>query len=165
MEETAAPAAPAPEQKPARRLGPGGRGDLDFGRYGRPAGVGKQKGTPNKVTVLMRDMARSLTLGNEKVLKRLGEECESGKIHPAVFIKLLEYGYGRVKYVVELEAPPESPARTMAEAMRQLSREDQLKLYDITRRMQLPQATVIDVKTSGKGKRVRSKKQAEAPPA
>lgn len=158
MEETAAPA--APETKPAAKVKP---------RWGRQAGVGKQKGTPNKVTVRMREIARALTLEDPVVLERLVKECQSGAIHPAIFIRFLEYGYGRVKYTVELEAP-ESPARTMAASMRLLSREEQMEMYRLTRKMLSgPEpGDVIEVKALKRGKRAQAKKseaQVEAKPA
>jgi len=135
MTETATAAA-QPEKKKR------GRPDLP----GRRAGYGRAKGTPNKATKLVKDVSRAITLGNEKVVTRLKKEAENGTIEPSIFNKLLEYGYGKPKQVVEIETP-NSPALEVAKAFYESLTAEQRKvaLDFARRRRQLAQATVIEV--------------------
>jgi hypothetical protein len=119
---------------------------------GRRAGFGRAKGTPNKVTKLVRTIAQEITLGNEVVVARLMAQAESGTIEPAVFNKLLEYGYGKPKQEIEITTP-ESPAVALARAFYEsLSPEDRKTALDFARRRRaLAESTVVDVTPNGNG--------------
>jgi len=58
------------------------------------------------VKLQVREIAKSLTLGNQTVVDRLQRECESGTVPPQVFGMLLQYGYGK-----PLPMQPEAPGR------------------------------------------------------
>ena len=133
---TAAASAEVPA-KPKRR----GR-DLP----GRRAGFGRAKGTPNKVTTIARTIARGLTLDNEKVVRAIKKKFEAGTIDPALFNKLLEYGYGKPKQEVEITIP-QSPAMAIARAFYDsLSPDERRTALDLARRRRaLVLAAAVDV--------------------
>lgn len=108
---------------------------------GRREGFGRAKGTPNKVTKLAKTIAQDITLGNEKVVARLKKEAESGAIEPSVFNKLLEYGYGKPKQVVEIESPVGN-ILPLEEFAKSLSPQEFNLLLELSRRRR---TTVIDV--------------------
>lgn len=111
---------------------------------GRRAGIGRKKGVPNKVTKLVKDVARSLTLGNDKVVEQIRKKFENGNIDPSLFNKLLEYGYGKPKQTIEI-IPPEPPAlRAAREFYESLTPEQRKVALDFARRRRAI-AQVIDV--------------------
>ncbi len=104
-----------------------------------PRSPGRPRGVPNKATKEIKEIAQALTLGNPKVVARLLRECETGKILPPVFNKLLEYGYGRPK---EMEEP-----KTKSRGMTLILLKGEPGKYDpLADRMPkaLPTQTVID---------------------
>jgi hypothetical protein len=65
------------------------------GRGGARPGAGRKKGAVEPQTLVIREIARSITLGNPKVVARLTREAESGSINPGVLISLIDRGWGR----------------------------------------------------------------------
>ena len=67
---------------------------------GRPRGTpktgGRQKGSPNKVTVEVRTWARGVVEDPEVHAKTL-EMARTGRLAPAILIELLHYAYGKPK--------------------------------------------------------------------
>lgn len=72
-------------------------------RRGGPGGPGRKAGVPNKATVVVKEIARELTLGNPVVVARLKKDAEAGTMPPRVFVELLHYGFGVPKETVALE--------------------------------------------------------------
>lgn len=148
-ETSAAPPTPdsQPEPKPDYERVPGTNLPV---RRGRLDGVGRQKGTPNGATKQIKEITRAITLGNKKVVKRLKEECENGKINPIVFNKLLEYAYGKVKVAIEFEdKTPQSGIKELAEAMKKnLSKEELRLMAELTRKALREPITVDAIVTN-----------------
>ena len=119
---------------------------------GRRAGYGRAKGTPNKVTKIARDIARGLTLDNDKVVEQVRKKFEVGTIDPSLFNKLLEYGYGKPKQVVEI-IPPANPALSAARAFYDSLSPDERKLAlgFARRRRAISELNVIDVAVRSDG--------------
>lgn len=74
-------------------------------KIGRPKGTpktgGRQKGTPNKTTVEVREFARAL-FARPAVQARIIAMAEEGKLAPAVFVAYLQYAYGKVPETVQV---------------------------------------------------------------
>jgi hypothetical protein len=75
---------------------------------GRPKGTpktgGSQKGTPNKVTVEVRDAAKAI-VEDAEYRERFIARAHAGELAPALESMLWYYAYGKPKERVELEAP------------------------------------------------------------
>jgi len=62
---------------------------------GARPGAGRKKGAVEPQTLAIREIARSITLNNPRVVARLTREAESGSINPSVLISLIDRGWGR----------------------------------------------------------------------
>lgn len=63
--------------------------------------AGRPRGVPNKVTIEVREWARSI-LEDKAVQARTLAQARAGKLPPAIFNELLHYAYGKPKDTVEL---------------------------------------------------------------
>jgi hypothetical protein len=63
---------------------------------------GRTKGTPNKVTQEVREVARQLVEGRD-YRAALQAKLDAGKLHPAVETMLWHYAYGKPKETVQVE--------------------------------------------------------------
>jgi hypothetical protein len=88
-------------------------GTKKLGRGGARPGAGRKKGTVEPQTLAIREIARSITLGNPKVVARLNREAELGTINPAVLINLIDRGWGR-PIPMEAEAKEAVPSLVFA---------------------------------------------------
>lgn len=70
--------------------------------------AGRPKGTPNKVTIEVRELARAM-VENETYRSRLGRRLRSGKLAPAVETMLWHYAYGKPKETHEVTGPDGGP--------------------------------------------------------
>jgi len=74
-------------------------------RRGRPKGTpktgGRQKGSPNKVTLEVRTWARGIVEDADVHAKTL-EMARAGCLAPAILIELLHYAYGKPKDTTDL---------------------------------------------------------------
>ena len=77
-------------------------------RGGARPGAGRKKGSVEPQTLAIREIARSITLGNPRVVARLNREAELGTINPSVLINLIDRGWGR-PIPMEEEAKPAAP--------------------------------------------------------
>jgi hypothetical protein len=77
-------------------------------RGGARPGAGRKKGSVEPQTLAIREIARSITLLNPKVVARLTREAELGTINSAVLINLIDRGWGR-PIPMEEEAKPAAP--------------------------------------------------------
>lgn len=150
-ETPAAPSTPEPQPDVSSKslipIPPGASRLNNGGFGGRLAGFGRKKGTPNKATVQIREITRALTLGNKRVIKRLKKQCLDGTINPIIFIKLLEYGYGKVKQTVEVEPGDSSGIKELANAMKQnLSKDELRQMAELTRKAMRGQPIPVDAK-------------------
>ena len=68
----------------------------------KPGNPGRRKGTLNKVTREMSDLARSLTTGSPAYLAKLKQRLVAGKCHPSVEVALLHYAHGRPPEKIEV---------------------------------------------------------------
>ena len=85
---------------------------------GRPfekgdARAGRPKGTPNKVTVEIRELARSMIL-DEGYQKKLRADLHSGKLPPPLVALLFHYGFGKPKETHELTGPDGGPIESVS---------------------------------------------------
>ncbi len=64
-------------------------------RGGRRPGAGRPRGAVSETTREIREICRSISLGNPKVVSRLQREAELGTINPALLINLIDRGWGR----------------------------------------------------------------------
>jgi hypothetical protein len=78
-------------------------------RGGARPGAGRKKGSVEPQTLAIRAIARSITLGNPKVVARLNRESELGTINHSVFINLMDRGFGR-PIPMEAEAKEVAPS-------------------------------------------------------
>src|SRR5260370_22468291 len=84
------------------------RGKKAARRGGARPGAGRKKGSVEPQTLAIREIARSITLGNPRVVARLNREAELGTINPSVLINLIDRGWGR-PIPMEEEAKPAAP--------------------------------------------------------
>jgi hypothetical protein len=77
------------------------------------AGPGRPKGVPNKATIEIKELARSLTLGDPEWVEATRKRLREGKEAPAIVTALLYYGYGKPKETVEL-----APDNSLSELLR-----------------------------------------------
>src|SRR5216684_7340235 len=91
----AGPDAPArtPKGRKARSV-ENGQATVRDTRF-QPGNPGRRKGTPNKATKEIRDLARALTTGSPAYMARLKQRLLAGKCHPSVEVALLHYAHGR----------------------------------------------------------------------
>ena len=64
-------------------------------RGGARPGAGRKKGSVEPQTLAIREIARSITLGNPEVVARLTREAKLGTMNHSVFINLMDRGFGR----------------------------------------------------------------------
>jgi hypothetical protein len=64
-------------------------------RGGARPGAGRKKGAVEPQTLAIREIARSITLGNPEVVARLTREAKLGTMNHSVFINLMDRGFGR----------------------------------------------------------------------
>jgi hypothetical protein len=62
--------------------------------------AGRPKGTPNKATAEIRDLARSL-LSRPGYLRHMERQLDEGKLPPPILVMLHHYAYGKPKETVE----------------------------------------------------------------
>ena len=60
----------------------------------RPAHGGRKKGTPNRATQEVRELAQEF-LSDPAYRQNLMRRCQQGKLAPAVEVMLWQYGYGK----------------------------------------------------------------------
>jgi hypothetical protein len=100
--------------KPAKKRRPVGGEESPKGKpRGKPfkpgeRTAGRQKGTPNKATIEVKEAAR-LLVEDESYRKNLQARLKSGECAPAVESMLWHYAYGKPKEMVELTGPNGSP--------------------------------------------------------
>jgi hypothetical protein len=79
-------------------------------------GGGRQKGVPNRATVVVREWARAI-FEDPEVRAVLHAKAATGELAPGIVTELLHYAYGRPREVVELDAPCHLPdPRTLTTA-------------------------------------------------
>lgn len=74
---------------------------------GARPGAGRPKGTPNKATIEVRDLARQYAPGAVAELARLAKEAESEQARVSAIKEILDRAYG--KSTQPLSADPENP--------------------------------------------------------
>ena len=85
---------------------------------GRPfekgdARAGRPKGTPNKVTVEVRNLARAM-VQDEKYLAKLSRDLHAGKLPIQLVVMLWHYAYGKPKETHELTGPDGGPIESVS---------------------------------------------------
>lgn len=122
------------------------------GQSGNPNG--RPKGALNKVTVEMAQISRRLTMRDPKFLKELRERIRAFTVHPAILIRLLEYGYGKPTEKIELTLETNESGPTPTEALERLSVEELRTYLTLQRKMrgEVIEAEVVPVRAlSGNG--------------
>lgn len=90
------------EKRPAR--------DTKF-KKGDPR-AGRPKGTPNKVTIEMREIARGL-INDEQYQKTFQAAWRSRELAPAIEAMMYHYGYGKPKETHELTGADGGPIEVL----------------------------------------------------
>lgn len=100
--------ASTPKGRPKARSAKNGRATGRDTRF-KPGNPGRRKGTPNKATKEIRDLARALTTGSPAYMARLKRRLVAGKCHPSVEVALLHYAHGRPPEKIEVSGTEGGP--------------------------------------------------------
>jgi hypothetical protein len=84
------------------------------GRGGKRPGSGRKRGTPNKATAEIKELARQYSEEAVKELARLATNAESESARVAAIRELLDRGYGRATQPIG--GDPDNPLTVMVDA-------------------------------------------------